>query len=156
MWPITGLFFFIFVFSIQLMVKKMFNISCRWLVLNRGPVVTEATALAIVCLNWIDCVLLTSVTRFCDFWKFLATVFLSKVDLVIIWALLKSRSFWVKTAVLFLDNRWGRIRLLFIPTSGHTERLTIRLNRIVTRDKLTRFWQKSEFLMRHQMSLLGR
>ena len=38
------LFFFIFVFSIQLMVNKWIKIR-RWLDLNRGPLVSEATAL---------------------------------------------------------------------------------------------------------------
>ena len=40
-WAFPGLFFFIFVFSIQLIVNK----KCRWLDSNCGSLVSEATAL---------------------------------------------------------------------------------------------------------------
>ena len=46
-WAILGLFFFIFVFSIQLTVNKWMSVIkvCRWQVSNRGHLALEATAL---------------------------------------------------------------------------------------------------------------
>ena len=48
-WAIPGLFLFIFVFSIQLVIYKLTNECsikfCRWLESNRGPLVSKATAL---------------------------------------------------------------------------------------------------------------
>ena len=43
-WAIPGLFFFIFVFSIQLIVNKFIKFR-QWLDSNRGPLVSEATPL---------------------------------------------------------------------------------------------------------------
>ena len=42
---IPGLFFFIFVFSIQLTVNNVQNKFCRWLDSNREPLVSEVTTL---------------------------------------------------------------------------------------------------------------
>ena len=44
-WTIPGLFLFIFVFSIQLIINKCSIKFCRWLESNRGPLVTKSTAL---------------------------------------------------------------------------------------------------------------
>ena len=46
-WAIPCLFFFIFVFYIQLRVNNVQYKFCRWLDLNHGPLVLEATALPI-------------------------------------------------------------------------------------------------------------
>ena len=43
--PFPASIFFIFVFSIQSIVNKFQYKFCRWLDLNRGPLVSEATAL---------------------------------------------------------------------------------------------------------------
>ena len=43
-WAIPGLFFFIFIFSIQLIVNAWIKFR-RWLDSNHGPLVSEATAL---------------------------------------------------------------------------------------------------------------
>ena len=49
-WAISGPFFSIFVYSIQVTVdnKQMFNKSCRWLDSNPGPLILQATALPTV------------------------------------------------------------------------------------------------------------
>ena len=45
-WAIPGLFLFIFVFSIQLIINKCSIKFCRWLESNCGPLVSKSTALA--------------------------------------------------------------------------------------------------------------
>ena len=44
-WAIPGLFLFIFVFSIQLIINKCSIKFCQWLESNRGPLVSKASAL---------------------------------------------------------------------------------------------------------------
>ena len=44
-WAIPGLFLFIFVFTIQLIINKCSIKFCQWLESNRGPLVSKATAL---------------------------------------------------------------------------------------------------------------
>ena len=64
-----------------------------------------------------------SVTRLGEFLKFWTTNFIIKVaqKLATFWAIAEKIAFVAKTAVGPFWPTFGKIGLLFIPTSGHTE-----------------------------------
>ena len=62
---------------------------------------------------------MTRIDNFCDF---LAAIFIAKVakSLVTFWACVKTIAFYIKRVSLLFGQRFEKLGLLFIPTSGHT------------------------------------
>ena len=67
-------------------------------------------------------IVVDSVTRLCDFWKFFVTYFLRKVTRMYFcfWAILKNNSLQVKTDVASFWATFGNFCQTFILTSGYT------------------------------------